>query len=667
MTGFKLQKNITFNWDGVAVRIDSLPPNGQVLIEQVNTGALSIVTRQEILTAYSSGRAVAKSPTEESERVPAPYSRPLDELPEQIRNEVKRRMAYLKAILEEGRPLFSADYLQPIVAEISGRLGDSHPPSITTVWRWYRRYWVNQDSRSLIPRLDRRGTRKSRQPKVVLQMASEAIEEAFKASPRATGSTIYARLERKIEVANRQLCEDSKLAVPTLRTLYRIVERMDAYDKAVLREGTSAAEKKFRLVKRTMRTSDILERVEIDHTPLDLFLVDEKTGMSLGRPTLTVVLDHYSRMLLGYYLSYNGPSLASLVGALRHAVLPKQTYCGPISHLKIQHDWPCYGRPKQMVVDNGFEFHSHALEAIALDIGSDLTFCPKYEPRFKGPVERFLKTVNYSFAHQLPGTSFARFFQRGDYDSQKHAILTFAEFNQLFQKWVLDVYAQTIHRGTQRTPWALWHEGMQRVEPELPSAVEILEQRIGEFKEPTLRHDGVVINGIRYNGPSLQPILNAYGPGVRVRAMFNSEDLGQISVWGPDSSEPVQVLATNQEHARGLTAKQNEFIRAEIRERGKSDQNPRALAEAKQSLIQATQELTNSQKQRDRSRAAKLRGLNSNTPQPKLETPPSISHPRGSERLPKHKTNHLRSPRDDAPSIPIYRLYDPSKDKDASK
>ncbi|MEL4419744.1 integrase, partial [Shewanella algae] len=77
-----------------------------------------------------------------------------------------------------------------------------------------------------------------------------------------------------------------------------------------------------------VQTTRILERVEIDHTPLDLFLVDDRTGLPCGRPTLTMCLDHFSKMPLGYHLSFSAPSLGAVIGALRHAVLPKEAMAG---------------------------------------------------------------------------------------------------------------------------------------------------------------------------------------------------------------------------------------------------------------------------------------------------------------------------------------------------
>jgi len=481
---------------------------------------------------------------------------------------------------------------------------------------------LNNDTRALISRTDLRGSKRPRQTDLVLQLISEATEQAFKVSPRATGRQIYTFLLAKIEMANRNAIQEKPLKPPGLRTLYRLLARSDVYEMTRLKEGRTAADKQLTIVKVGVKTSRILERVEIDHTPLDLFLIDEKSLLPLGRPTLTVVVDHFSRMLLGYYLSFDSPSTAAVMGALRHAILPKLPAESVIPSMKTEHSWPCYGRPEVMVVDNGLEFHSNDLESVVYDLGTRIQYCPKHQPRFKGVVERYLKTVNYFFAHQLPGTSFARFYHRGDYDSQRSAILTFAEFKQIFEKWVVDVYSQTLHRGIGVTPWSRWHEGLNYYEPELPADIQALQSRIGKVTERALRKDGINLNGIRYNSDSLGSILRKFGTGVRVRVLYDTEDLGAIQVWSPDDTEPVRVEALNQKFAKGLTEKQNESIRKALLEKGASTENRAALERARYELAESVQELMVSRKQTDRRRSAALRGISSSQPN---GTPPLVN------------------------------------------
>ena len=46
MAGFGLHKNMVFEWKGATFRIERLQPNGEVLIESMDGGALALVTRQ---------------------------------------------------------------------------------------------------------------------------------------------------------------------------------------------------------------------------------------------------------------------------------------------------------------------------------------------------------------------------------------------------------------------------------------------------------------------------------------------------------------------------------------------------------------------------------------------------------------------------------------------
>lgn len=669
MAGFGLQKNMVFDWNGTEFRIDRLQPNGDVLLERTENGSISIVQREQLLSEYRQGNISAKTPVPGSgSSVEKVFSRPLDELSQDVQHEAARRRHYLQAILVHGRPIFTKNYLGPLILQAAEEVGDENPPSISSIYRWHRRYQRSEDTRALIPRFDRRGSRNLKQCAKLLQFASEAIEEAFKVSPQATGQNIYTRLIAKIDVENCSSPSLKQMKRPSLRTLYRMLMRVESYDYTVLKDGKDAAVKQFRVVKSGVKTERILERVEIDHTPLDLFLIDEKSWLPLGRPTLTVVIDHYSRMLLGFHLSFDNPSTGAVMGALRHAILPKTSVKQTLPELETKHKWNCYGRPDVIVTDNGLEFHGKDLDSVAYDLGIRIQFCPKHQPRFKGVVERYLKTINYFFAHQLPGTSLARWHLRGDYDPLKHAVLTLAEFHQIFEKWVLDDYAQTVHRGMHETPWARWHEGLRHREPELPESVKALQQRIGQVEERALRNDGIVLHGIRYNSDALAPMLRAYGAGTKVRVLYDHEDLGDIQVWGPDSADPVCVPALDQNYAFGLTTLQNDMMRAAVREKGASQLNQTALQQAKQDIISAVESLMGSRKQRDRRHAATIRGLSMSKPESSLKVEPNQDKDKSILNATKPAKNKQQSsaapPESDAPPTAVYSFFRPNKKSD---
>ncbi|WP_287879384.1 Mu transposase C-terminal domain-containing protein [Aquitalea sp.] len=654
MTGFTLRSGMAFEWNGVAHRIERLTPQQQVLVLREIDGQIGIYAREELLTAYRDGCIQIAQTAVPKQKVRA-FSRPLADLPPHMKTEVSRRLAYLQALEAMGSFVTTPHCLKPVIEQVASRLQDSSPPSTTTLYRWHRRFQIAQDVRALIPRYDRRGSSALRQPDKVLELFTQAVQEAFDASPAANVRSIYDRLRGKVDRENQLRQDAYKLVLPTLRTVYRMLRRVEAYDFSVLKNGQTAADKRFQIFKKGPKVEHILQRVEIDHTPLDYFLIDDLSRLPLGRPTLTILIDVYSRFPIGYFISFGTPSVEAVVAALRHAILPKRPATPVVPDVTVEHAWPCYGLIGELVCDNGLEFHGPTLESIALDLGIVLLFCPKHQPRFKGVVERFLKTVNYNFAHQLPGTSLARFTQRGDYDPQKHAVLTLGEFTHMFEKWLLDIYAQTVHRGIQTTPWAKWHEGLERMTPELPGNIEDLRTRIGKVDIRKLRQDGIHLQGIRYAGPTLEPILRSWGSGTPVRIVYDPSDLGSILVWSPGEEDPVVVEAVDPGYAKGLTEYQHKLIREMIKEKGETASNAQALAESRFQLATATDELVRSRKLRQRKKGARINGASSAQPEARMSAPlparktspkPPVINPEKSFAPSKLPTFHLDQKKD---------------------
>ena len=70
------------------------------------------------------------------------------------------------------------------------------------------------------------------------------------------------------------------------------------------REGVKAARDKFGSVKAHFPGADSpLAVVQIDHTLLDIMVLDEEMRLPIGRPWLTLAIDVFSRMVAGYHLS----------------------------------------------------------------------------------------------------------------------------------------------------------------------------------------------------------------------------------------------------------------------------------------------------------------------------------------------------------------------------
>jgi hypothetical protein len=83
-----------------------------------------------------------------------------------------------------------------------------------------------------------------------------------------------------------------------------------------------------------------LDLVQIDHTEVDVIVVDPEHRQSVRRPWLTLAIDVNSRMVVGYHLSLNEPSAVSVGLCLLNAVFDKTTL---LADRDIDIAWPCAG------------------------------------------------------------------------------------------------------------------------------------------------------------------------------------------------------------------------------------------------------------------------------------------------------------------------------------
>ncbi len=605
MNGFEFAKNTHFDWNNSRFRVEAVNPDSTIVIYCLGDGKISVQEQHSLLKEYSAGTLRFSAHSQNSEQMRL-ITRPISEFKKEIQDEYCRRLKYIQAIYRccSDRPNVSE--VDRVRLEVARTLNEQSPPSRATIYRWLARTNIaHGDSRSLIPRFDRRGPRGAYVDQEIIRLFEDAVNEAFNKTPAADLPQITAILRDKINAENELRNEKLKLWMPSKTTCHRLLQRMDQYQLACYKDGKRKSSRVYRLVGKGVETTRVLERYEIDHTPMDVFVVDESTKLPLGRPWLTMIIDHYSRMPVGYYIGFTPPSTASIFSAMRHAILPKKLI--KVDGLTTHNAWPCYGIPQIVVSDNGLEFHGMAFETLLFNTGIQLLLCPKHEPQFKGVIERFLKTINYQFSHMLPGTSLAKYYLRGEYEPEKHAVLTLTELKAVIEKWMIDIYAQRVHRTLGVTPYSRWVEGTKKVTPKLPADIGILEQSFGIPSKRSLRKDGILIHGLRYSDPNLQNVLNRYGPGIRVSVVYDPDDLGQIKVFEPDVHDKfVRAHAVFFEYADGLTQYQNKVIQAQVREKGEDSSNENSLMEAKLEVAAWADALVHHRKTSDRRKGKRL-------------------------------------------------------------
>jgi putative transposase len=329
---------------------------------------------------------------------------------------------------------------------------------------------------------------------------------------------------RKVLRETTRNCRSAGLNPPSMKALRARVSARSLRERMQAREGAEAAGDNFRLVKVGLRTERPLQVVQIDHTKVDIMLVDDVTRSCIGRPWLTLVLDVHTRTVLGLYLSLDAPCATSAALAVAQAVLPKTDW---LADRAIELSWAVYGLPEIIHVDNGREFHSRAFERGCQQHGIRIEYRPPATPRFGGHIERLMGTL-MGRVHAFPGSTSSNVVARGAYDAEARAVLSFREFERILALEVLGPYHNEIHSSLGRSPAAAWADGISGMNLRSPADITGLLRDFLPFEERVVRRDGVRLFGIVYLDGALAHLVD-HGPG-KLRVKYDPRDLSAVFV-----------------------------------------------------------------------------------------------------------------------------------------
>jgi len=427
--------------------------------------------------------------------------------------------------------------------------------------RWKSR---NCDIRALVPGFVSRGPAPMCRRTPDDEFYKGLIDRLYLNDRRAKRAAVY----RQIELAY----EDLKLKNPNLdweppsrSTFYRDIDRIDPRVKIERQYGKKAADKAFHAVGKGRDATFRLEIVEIDHTELDIIIKDEK-GRELGRPTLTVAIDKFTRMVLGFYIGMEPPGTYALMQCLYNAIMPK-SYVAEY-YPEIVGDWPAYGIPVLIVSDNGKEFAGEAFLNACAALGSDVDFNPVKTPEYKGTIERFNRTMTESLLTLFPGKTFQSVKERGEYDSSKKADLQLRDVRMIFTNWVIADYSTRLHSRTMRVPRQAWEEEVATNPVRLPMRACELDMLLGMYEVRTLSKQGVKFKDIYYNCRELTNLLNIPGWDRELQLRINPADLNTISVIHPQTDKLFPVPSIDPAYTEGLTLEEHKALRKQSREKG---------------------------------------------------------------------------------------------------
>jgi len=474
-------------------------------------------------------------------------------LPDELKQEVENRFEAIKPLLQiEGEAIFP--YIKARAAELKsqGKVGSER-----TLYRWYKDY---QDSRgnifSLIPAYYNCGSKGSRQNKEVDQIIEKFINDFYNKKEAITVKTVSRLIRDNINSINKFREAKNRLTIPSQSTIRRRIKEQDPFQSAKARYGAKFAKENFGMVNQQEKPKRPLERVEFDHTPIDLIVVDDKTREEIGRPWLTYLIDCCSGSILGFYISFEHPSYISVMQALKHAIAPKDYV--KEKYPNIKNEWLVYGLPEKLVVDNGKEFLSKDLDDACKQLNIELFQCPVKSPWYKGTVERSFRTFQQGLIHQLPGTTFSNTQGRKkrEYQSEKKAVISFSALIEIVHRWIIDVYSEEFNSGVKGIPKNIWKQGIEFYgRPHIPASRFDWTYALMKIDERTIGNEGIRFNHLKYQSHELQQLRSELEKKdiSRVKFKYDPEDLSRIFVYDDASKSFIEVPGNNQKYTKGLS------------------------------------------------------------------------------------------------------------------
>ena len=232
----------------------------------------------------------------------------LDHIPPEVWTIAEQRLDVIRPLLN------LAKRTKALVRDRADELGMSYGP----LYIWIRRYEATELLSSLLP-LERSGGRgRSRLSPQRETLLHQTIESHFLNKLKLTPQNVHRELKvRAFEAGVKS---------PSVQTVRSRIGMIDASLLVKRRHGSKALQKLQPTVGRFPEVASPYDVVQIDHTILDVQLVDEQYRKPIGRAHITVAIDVFSRMVAGFYVSLDPSGDLSTGLCLVHTILPKKPW-----------------------------------------------------------------------------------------------------------------------------------------------------------------------------------------------------------------------------------------------------------------------------------------------------------------------------------------------------
>jgi hypothetical protein len=331
-------------------------------------------------------------------------------------------------------------------------------------------------------------------------------------------------------------------------------------------------------------------RYQIDATIADVYLVSRTDrNKIIGRPVLYIVIDVFSRMIVGIYVGLEGPSWVGAMMALANTASDKQSFCKQSGREIEDREWPCRHLPAAILGDRG-EIEGRMIETLINNFNVTVESAAAYRADWKGIVEQRFRLIPAKFKPYVPGYIDVDYRARGGADYRLDAVLDLDQFTRIVIECVL--YYNNYHElkrydkdrdiaadNIPTVPIDLWHWGIANRSGSLRQYPEDLVR----FSLLPVDDAAVTVNGIRLMGLfyTCQKAIEerwfdkARQSGVRkVKVSYDPRNMDEIYLH--DSSAPMRFQTCQ------LTERSRAYLKASVWEVEQTQETEKQISAKRQ-------------------------------------------------------------------------------------
>ncbi|WP_119680765.1 TnsA endonuclease N-terminal domain-containing protein [Indioceanicola profundi] len=331
----------------------------------------------------------------------------------------------------------------PVIQEAAEKLNVSR----SYLFRLLQRYETVPMPSSLAPL--RRGPKSKRLNEAVEAEIEAAITNVMLTRQKNSLSTLQRAVEGRLAKVGM------KVSKATIRRRYM------AKDPRILiaaRNSPGAARQLLEMERGKHRAHFPLHEVQIDSTWFDLFLRDEEDRLTTsGRAYLTVAICVFSRVVLGFHLSFRPVGAATAGQCIYNCISPKDRFLRELG-LEELGEVP-HGLFWVLHADGGREFNNSSIASFASTYDVSFHLRPILKPNWGGHIESLLDKVADRLKSML-GASFSNAAERDDYDSEAKAVMTLFDAKRWLAKFFWGEYHNAYHSGIGMSPLEKFAQGL---------------------------------------------------------------------------------------------------------------------------------------------------------------------------------------------------------------